>query len=208
MARTQTLEQRDFVEAGTAYLIDHPLSALTMRVLGDLLGVDATACYRHFRSKDELLTAMVDAMLAPALDAVDDAIRDPRERVEGRSLEMRAAMQRNPQLASALAVGEGQMPNSLELSRRSIADLRAMGLDGDELVRAYQLVESYTMGATMFDLAAAPHNMDIRSDRYSMFGDEAFTKAGRSPATVETLTDDAFGRGLRALLDAVLAGTI
>ena len=65
MARNRTLTKADFVEVATKYVDENGLNALTMRVLGDLLGVDATACYRHFRSKGALLAAMVDA-LTPA----------------------------------------------------------------------------------------------------------------------------------------------
>ncbi|HKB70255.1 MAG TPA: TetR/AcrR family transcriptional regulator [Thermoanaerobaculia bacterium] len=37
------------------------LRALTMRRLGDRLGVSATALYRHYRNKDEILEELVDA---------------------------------------------------------------------------------------------------------------------------------------------------
>ncbi|MCU1680629.1 MAG: transcriptional regulator, TetR family protein [Amycolatopsis sp.] len=40
--------------------------ALTMRRLGSRLGVDATAVYRHFRDKDELVLALGDRTIARA----------------------------------------------------------------------------------------------------------------------------------------------
>jgi len=200
----KTLSQSDFIETGTAYLRDHTLSELTMRVLGDLLGVDATACYRHFTGKTELLTAMLDNMLGQVLEAVPEVITDPRERLEAQCMAMRRVMHENPQLAAAMAASEGQMPNALEMSRRSIAALRSAGLDGDELVRAYQMIESYVMGATQFDLIAAPHNMEIRAARYGAFDDPAFTGVARSVRSVDGLTEEAFVSGLRTLLDDVL----
>lgn len=203
----RTLEQKDFIDAATAFLADHPLSDLTMRVLGNLLGVDATACYRHFRSKGELLTAMVDAMLGSVVDAVPDDLTDPRLRLETQCIAMRAVMSAHPQLAAALAVGEGRMPNALVLSRRLVEQLRAIGGDGDDLVRAYQAIESYTMGSTIFDLAAAPQNMEIRAARYGAFEDPAFAAIGRSVGSVGRISDDAFASGLRALLDRIEAGT-
>jgi AcrR family transcriptional regulator len=52
--------------------------ALTMRRLGEELGVDPTAVYRHFRDKDELVLACMDrliegvyAAIAPGLDVTD-----------------------------------------------------------------------------------------------------------------------------------------
>ncbi|WP_375503047.1 TetR/AcrR family transcriptional regulator [uncultured Jatrophihabitans sp.] len=44
--------------------------ALTVRRLGRELGVDATAFYRHFRDKDELVLAVSDRIIAMTLDAV------------------------------------------------------------------------------------------------------------------------------------------
>lgn len=204
MARKQTLQKKDFIEAGTKFLQTHPLPDLTMRVLGDLLGVDATACYRHFRSKGELLTAMVDSMLFAGIEAVPETMTDPRERVVQQATAVRRAMFRNPQLAAAFATGEGQMPNALELSRRGIADLRQIGLDGERLVVAYQAIESYSMGSTVFDLMAAPHNMEIRALRYRAIGDPIFDEVGRSAARVEELTDKAFDEGIRMLIDRML----
>jgi len=52
--------------------------ALTMRRLGEELGVDPTAVYRHFRDKDELVLACMDriiemvyAAMEPGLDTAD-----------------------------------------------------------------------------------------------------------------------------------------
>ncbi|WP_375478687.1 TetR/AcrR family transcriptional regulator [uncultured Jatrophihabitans sp.] len=44
--------------------------ALTVRRLGSELGVDATAFYRHFRDKDELVLAVSDRIIAMTLDVV------------------------------------------------------------------------------------------------------------------------------------------
>jgi AcrR family transcriptional regulator len=51
---------------------------LTTRALGHRLGVDPTALYRHFRNKDELLTAMADSIVGesgPPVGADGDTSR-------------------------------------------------------------------------------------------------------------------------------------
>lgn len=175
-----------------------------MRVLGDLLGVDATACYRHFSGKAELLTAMLDTLLGQVLEAVPEVVTAPRELLEAQCVAMRRVMHDNPQLATAMVASEGQMPNALKMARRSIAALRSGGLDGDELIRSYQMIESYVMGATQFDLMEAPHNMEIRAARYGMFEDPAFVRAARSVRSVAAITEESFLAGLRILLDQCL----
>lgn len=204
MAARRALQKSDFVVAATNFLHDHSLSELTMRRLGVLMGVDATACYRHFRSKRELLTAMIDAMVEGCLVSEAETVADPRERLLRQTLAVRRAMVANPQLAAALAMSEGQMPHVLEISRRAIVYLRQMGLDGDRLVEAYQTVESYSMGATIYDLMAAPDNMVIRAARYRAIGDPAFAGVGASADAVADLTERAFVLGLGSVLDALL----
>ncbi len=51
-------------------------AALSMRRLGRELGVDATAFYRHFRDKDELVLALADRMIDSVLDQVRDISPD------------------------------------------------------------------------------------------------------------------------------------
>lgn len=52
------------------------LAALSMRRLGRELGVDATAFYRHFRDKDELVLALGDRTIAMILDRVNQVSPD------------------------------------------------------------------------------------------------------------------------------------
>ncbi|HSR24011.1 MAG TPA: helix-turn-helix domain-containing protein, partial [Candidatus Eisenbacteria bacterium] len=42
--------------------------SVSLRRLGSELGVDPTAVYRHFRDKDEMLTAAADRLLAEVTD--------------------------------------------------------------------------------------------------------------------------------------------
>lgn len=44
--------------------------ALTMRRLGDELGVDPTAVYRHFRDKDDLVLACLDRVIGEAYEGI------------------------------------------------------------------------------------------------------------------------------------------
>src|SRR5919108_3233672 len=61
--RHSLTDQRILAEA-LALVDEAGLDALTTRALGQRLGVDPTAVYRHFRNKDELLGALADRILA------------------------------------------------------------------------------------------------------------------------------------------------
>src|SRR5687768_6114837 len=56
-----TLTREQILEAAGALLDREGLDGLTMRSLGQELGVGTMTLYGHFRSKDELLDALVDA---------------------------------------------------------------------------------------------------------------------------------------------------
>ena len=202
MARNRTLTKADFVEVATQYVDENGLNALTMRVLGDLLGVDATACYRHFRSKGALLAAMVDNLYLSSLNAVPEG-GTPRERVEAQMLASRRAFVAHPQLAAAIAVSEGDTPAALMLMKSAVANLEAMGLSGDNLVQGYQTIESYAIGASIFDMSRAPENMTIRRARYRLLEHPAFDSVAKSAKSVSDSTEKAYELGIQALIDHV-----
>lgn len=54
----------DVLDHAVTLLDTHGLSALTMRRLGSELGVQPSAIYHHFASKQELLAAVADEILA------------------------------------------------------------------------------------------------------------------------------------------------
>ena len=45
--------------------------SVSLRRLGSELGVDPTAVYRHFRDKDDILTAAADRLLAEVTDGLE-----------------------------------------------------------------------------------------------------------------------------------------
>ena len=204
--RTGNLDQQDFIQAGTEFVDEHGLQALTMRALGEKLGVDATACYRHFTSKDELLSAMVDAMLAAALDSLEDAPVSPRQGVINQVHATRRAFLKHPHLAATLITSTGDLPSARELTLNAIQALRSLGLEGEDLVRCYQTIESYSMGSCVYDMSGTPDNMEIRRQRYRSLGVDEFTQVARTIKGVSTVTEAAFIAGVEAILDSFLAG--
>ncbi len=56
--------RRDVLDHAVELLDTHGLAALTMRRLGSELGVQPSAIYHHFASKQELLAAVADEVLA------------------------------------------------------------------------------------------------------------------------------------------------
>jgi len=202
MARVRVwLTPADFVQAANDFVDAHGLDALTMRALGERLGVDPTALYRHFPSKDALIAAMLDDMMGSILVAWDAEEQPPRERLRQLLLAARSVFLRNPNLVPAFIVSSGQLPNALAVMRRGLAALEEMGLSGDVLVQAMQMIEGYVIGTSVFDLARAPEHYEVRRQRYRAVEHAAYDWVARTNDEVHRVTETAFERGLDGLLD-------
>src|SRR3954469_17467860 len=69
MARTKAaqparipLNRERVLHAAVAFADEHGIAALSMRKLGEALGVEAMSLYNHVANKDELLGGMVDVV--------------------------------------------------------------------------------------------------------------------------------------------------
>ena len=62
------LTSNDLVAAAITFVDVHGLDALTMRRLGQSLGVEAMALYRHVSGREDLLEAMVEALIDSLFD--------------------------------------------------------------------------------------------------------------------------------------------
>ena len=171
-----------------------------MRALGDRLGVDATAIYRHFPSKERLVDAMLDAILGEAANT-SPVGESPRARVLSVAVNVRNALRAHPNVAGSLAIATGDFPSGLTLSRLLISELRALGLTGDNLVRMYQTFEGYILGSSVFDTGGYPQTFQIRQARYRFLSEPEFDAVAVSPEKVEHATEEAFLETINVLLD-------
>ena len=63
--RPAKLSRDGICQAALELLADTDAATFSMRALGDYLGVDPTAVYRHFSDKDDLLREVGDRALTP-----------------------------------------------------------------------------------------------------------------------------------------------
>jgi AcrR family transcriptional regulator len=85
---------------------------VSMRALGDRLGVDATAVYRHFADKDDLMRAVGDRALAPATKGFTTS-EDPADDVRRMCTGIRKALLKNQ--VGLLITSAGPTRNANEL---------------------------------------------------------------------------------------------
>jgi AcrR family transcriptional regulator len=120
---------------------------VSLRQLGDALGVDPTAIYRHFRDKSELLANVTDRLLAGVVDQFEPS-GDWREDLRTLGLMTRAVYLSHPHLARLLAESPSSHPSNARLIEACLSALRSCGLSDPDAARAVQLMENYVAGVS------------------------------------------------------------
>jgi AcrR family transcriptional regulator len=177
---------------------------VTLRRLGSELGVDATALYRHFRGKDELLSVASDRVLGEATSGLE-ATGSWRTDLRALLIAVRSAYMQHPKALRALQLTPASMPNASRLTERFLAGLRASGLDDDEIPIAFEALEDYTIGCSLFSALATEESLE---GWRRVYGSESVEELPQLVAIAPRLyrdPDGAFAFGLDLMLDAIEA---
>jgi AcrR family transcriptional regulator len=185
------------------------LEALTMRKLGQELGVEAMALYHHFANKDDLVDGMVDIVFGeidlPATGA------DWKTAMRQRAISVRDALARHRWAIGLMESRRSPGPANLGHHDAVIGSLRAGGFDIAMAAHTYSLLDSYIYG-----FALTKMNLPFQSSEE--VGDVAQAMLARFPVgeyphLLEILTDhvmkpgydygDEFEYGLDLILDGL-----
>jgi AcrR family transcriptional regulator len=126
-------------------LIDRDgLEALNMQSLAKRVGVGTMTLYGYFRSKDELLQAVVDAAVGHAQIPSTDG--DWQEQMRAVVDAAHRTLKRHPALVQIRFREPILRPDALRFAERVIGILREAGLDPREAASAFRLIFTYTFG--------------------------------------------------------------
>lgn len=185
------------------------LEALTMRKLGEELGVEAMALYHHFANKDDLVDGMVDLVFSEIEPTANGP--DWRTAMRRRAISVRDALLRHRWAIGLMESRRTPGPANLRHHDAVIGSLRAGGFDIAMAAHAYSLLDSYIYG-----FALTKMNLPFRSSEE--VGEVAQTMLAPFPVDeyphlLEILTDhvmkpgydygDEFEYGLDMILDGL-----
>jgi AcrR family transcriptional regulator len=156
--RAQALDGETIVAAACALADREGASAVTMRRLGAELGVDPTAVYRHFRSKQELLDAMADHLFKKVRNEFH-LTGDPRTNLREMLLEGFRLYRSHPAMAVALARQRDDTQALAHLAELTIRELRLIGLSDEDAAWAYHSFIDVIVGTGVFH-AVTPEYVD------------------------------------------------
>jgi AcrR family transcriptional regulator len=142
-ARREPLSRDRVLRAAVALADEGGIGALSMRKLGEALGVEAMSLYNHVASKDDLLDGMVDAVFSeidlPAGGGWKLAMRQ-------RAISAREVLGRHRWAIGLMESRSSPGPATLRHHDAVLGCLRGAGFSVALTAHAYSLLDSYIYG--------------------------------------------------------------
>jgi len=162
---------RDAICDATLELVSESgATAFTMRALGEKLGVDPTAVYRHFTDRDDLFREVGDRTLSPVVEGFEPTT-DPSKDIASLCILLRSTLIANPIGLQITAQGPTRRPNELLITEIILSSLKRSGLKVPKAVIAYHTIIEHTLGSAWLDAPLARAG-DNRLETYTAWRDD------------------------------------
>ena len=142
------LERDQIVDEATRLTAESGLASVSMRQLGERLGVTSMAIYWYVRNRGELIDAITERACSDISVPVDLAWD---ESLRCRSLETHATLVRYPGVADHLLSGADLPPSMAADIDGAVALLRDAGLAHDEATTAVAVIGTFVLGRAQID---------------------------------------------------------
>jgi AcrR family transcriptional regulator len=154
---------RDRVLEAAVRLADQGgIDALSMRKLGQELGVEAMALYYHFANKDRVLDGMVDRVFEEI--ELPQAGADWRVAMRARGISLHDALGRHRWAIGMMESRATPGPANLRHHDAVIGCLRAAGFDMAAVAHVYSLLDAYIYGFALTKMSMPFDALDDIAD--------------------------------------------
>jgi AcrR family transcriptional regulator len=138
------LSRDQVLRAAVTFADEHGIGSLTMRRLGEFLGVEAMSLYNHVASKGELLDGMIDLVFSE-IDLPADGT-GWLEAMRQRAVSARQALSRHRWAIGLMESRTSPGPATLRHHDAVIGSLREAGFSVEMAAHAFSVLDSYTYG--------------------------------------------------------------
>lgn len=212
MGRPAALHRDQIINVAAQLVAEQGAKALSARKLGELLGCDPSALYRHFANMGELEREVGDLFLAD-VDVREAHGGDWRTSIRRICIDLRSVMLRQPRFAALVRSAPTRLENELLITDAMIRELLRGGLDEQQAAAAYHAIIELTVGSAAIDasLAIEPAATRTRLYRdwrkdYAGLDPKRFPSAVKvAPALYEGTADHRFEAALDMLLGGIAA---
>ncbi len=181
------------------------VQALTLRRLGRELGADSTAMYRYFRSKADLLSAMIDQTFFEVPEPDPDA--DWRANLRGLMVAWWRIYRIHEGLSAVMAGQPDDEPRLFHLTEWTVRELVRAGVPHDEIGLYHQTIYNHTVGnglvAAFSPWLTTPELRDEQRRIYAALDPRTFPNSALAARTIYPETEDAYLFSVDLLLDAI-----
>jgi AcrR family transcriptional regulator len=143
-AERKRLSRDRVLRAAVAFADEQGIETLTMRKLGQVLGVEAMSLYNHVANKDELLDGMVDIVFGEVGLPAGDV--DWKTAMRRRAVSARHVLSRHRWAIGLMESRTSPGPATLRHHDSVIGCLRAAGFSVQMAAHAFSLLDSYIYG--------------------------------------------------------------
>ncbi|MDQ6933742.1 MAG: TetR/AcrR family transcriptional regulator C-terminal domain-containing protein [Actinomycetota bacterium] len=160
----RALTRQTVIETAIEYVDKHGLAALTMRALGQELGVEAMSLYHHVNGREDLLEGIV-ATLVDGLRVNPEETLGPvdgwQTYVQHLAVAVRQLANQHPHIFPLVATRHPAAPwlrpplRSLELVEDFLEAMSSRGLDDKHAVHVYKCFTSFLLGHLLLEVSAA-----------------------------------------------------
>src|SRR5947207_1610054 len=145
------LSRERVLRAAVRYADRSGIAALSMRKLGEALGVEAMSLYNHVANKAELLDGMVDLIFSEIELPMDGT--DWRAAMRVRAVSARQALRRHRWAIGLMESRSSPGPATLRHHDRVLGILRGAGFPVAMAAHAFSVLDSYIYGFALQEAA-------------------------------------------------------
>jgi AcrR family transcriptional regulator len=148
--RRAALTRERILQAAISLADRDGIESLSMRKLGQELGVEAMSLYNHVRNKVDMLDGMVDEVFSE-IDLPADGM-DWLTAMRQRAISARQALLRHPWAIGLMESRATPGPATLRHHDAVLGSLRKAGFSVDLAAHAYSILDGYIYGFTLTEL--------------------------------------------------------
>lgn len=138
------LSRERVLAAAVAFADQNGIASLSMRKLGEAVGVEAMSLYNHIANKDQLLDGMVDGVFSEI--ELPSGADDWKTAMRKRAQSARQALGRHPWAIALMSTRTSPGPATLRHHDAVIGSLRAAGFSIKLTAHAFSALDSYIYG--------------------------------------------------------------
>lgn len=151
MARPKValISRRKVLETALAIIDEDGLEGLSIRRLGDALGVNGASLYHHFQGKDDILVGVAELALAD-VRTPEESTEDWRHWLAQNARKLRTALLEHPALVP-LIVGKRSLGMGARMLDSSAARLMEQGVPSAAVMPLIDALELFAIGSVLHE---------------------------------------------------------